>query len=467
MQAKIYIDPNLRHGDDMVGMVSMDTTSTSFKEEDRAALNLVCIIDTSHSMKDGKLELVKATLDFVTEHLSSKDKMCVVQFGSKSNVVFDLVEMNNSNKGLVKRKIHNMRCDGCTNLSGGLLLGLNVVSRDMESRETEDNSGYSVLVFTDGEANRGITEIPKLVEAVTTLLQDKSYPIKEYTNISTFGFGVEHDTKMLSEISCITNNGAYYYIEDQDSIGPQFVECLGGLLSLTTQNTTLKIKSGTDIGYTVPKVWNEKISSVGFEYIIPVGDLYYGQQRNIVFTFKPVTEEFTLECELSYFDVIENEYIRNKSLRKDFKNVEMYESVDLNPDLIQNYHRVIVAECIKESTYIAESDLGKAKTQIRELLVKLESRDCEAILLEDLKKCLNVMENKDLYMDVGRATLKTIGLSHETQRSSHYTTPYQNVMINRLSSSESYKNICSTSTGSRSSTRRHRSIYQNIPSREL
>jgi len=467
MQAKIHIEPNLRHDGDIVGMVSMDTTSTSFSEEDRAALNLVCVIDTSYSMRDGKLELVKATLDFVTEHLASKDKMSVVHFGSEADVVFDLVEMNSRNKELAKRRIHAMRYDGCTNLSGGLLLGLNVVSRDIESRGTEENSGYSVLVFTDGEANRGITEIPRLTEAIAAMLENGSHPIKPHTNILTFGFGVEHDTKMLSEISGITSNGAYYYIEDQDSIGPQFAECLGGLLSLTSQNTTLRIKSGSDLGYTVPKVWNAKKSSVGGEYVIPVGDLYYGQQRNIVFTFKPVAEEGIIECELSYFDVITNTYIRNESLRVDFKNVEPHESGELNPGLLQNYHRVVVAECIKEAMSIAESDLERAKTQIRELLVKLRSRGCEDILLDDLTKCLNVMESRDVYVNVGRATLKTVGLSHENQRSSHYTTLYQNAMVNRLSSSESYKNVYATASDSSSSTRRPRSIYHNIPSKEL
>lgn len=466
MQAKIHIEPNLRHDGDIVGMVSMDTASTSFSEEDRAALNLVCVIDTSYSMRDGKLELVKATLDFVTEHLTSKDKMSVVHFGSKAGVVFDLVEMNSKNKEVTKRRIHAMRSDGCTNLSGGLLLGLSVVSRDIESRGTEENPGYSVLVFTDGEANRGITEIPRLTEAITAMLENGSQPIKPHTNILTFGFGVEHDVEMLSEISDITHNGTYYYIEDQDSIGPQFVECLGGLLSLTAQNTTLRIKSGSDLGYTVPKVWNTKGGRCDGGYVVPVGDLYYGQQRNIVFTFKPVEEEIVIECELSYFDVITNTYIRDEPLRVDWDG-ETHDDGELNPELLQNYHRVIVAECIKEAMDIAESDLGRAKAQIRELLVKLRSRGCEDILLEDLKKCLSVMESRDEYMDIGRATLKTVGLSHENQRSSHYVTSYQNAMVDRLSSSKSYKNAYVTSSGSSSPGGGSRSIYHNIPSREL
>lgn len=468
MQSLIEIDPHLRHThDSFVGMVSINTDLSSFREETRKELNLVCIIDTSHSMKDGKLNLVKTTLDFVIEHLTDKDRLSLVSFGSKATIDFDLLTMNNENKEIAKRKVNNMRYDGCTNLSGGLLLGLDTIFTDSKTRSYDSLSGtltYKILLFTDGEANRGITEIEMLNSTIRSIL-DENISSKYQVDILTFGFGSDHDMDMLSNLSNITSNGRYYYIKDQDSIGPQFVECLGSLLSLVAQNTTLSIKYGSSLGYLIPKVWHSKHSKMEEQYIIPIGDVYYGQKCNIVFTFKNLFVDCELECSLSYFDVVSNTYIRNKIEKEEFSVLSSESEGEINPLILRNYQRVIVAEGIKEAMEIAETDLERAKTQIKELLEKLNEVDEKDILIEDLKECLHVMESRDKYIRVGRATLTTMSCEHGNQRGSHYTTIYQNTMVNELLTSDSYLNTSYRSSGNveNGSDDSRNNLYINMP----
>ena len=445
MKAEIHVEPTLRHEDDsIVGMVSVSALASSFREDERKALNLICVIDTSFSMKDGKLDLVKATLDFVIEHLTPKDRVALVHFGSRAEIVFDLMEMTSENKEITKRKIYDVRYGGSTNISGGLLMGLDVVIQDNERGEKLDVSPlYNLMLFTDGAANRGITDIPSLTKAVESVIE----PIKTNTNIFAFGFGKDHDEEMLTEISGITHGDSYYYIEDQEDIGPQFAECLGGLLSLVAQNVTLEIKCGLDSGYIIPKVWSSKQKRGDNSILIDIGDIYYEQQRDIVFVFKSLYLEFVLECNLSYFNVITNEAVRNQNAECTYSELSKPEDSSINPEVLRNYQRVTAAECIKRAMVIAQTDLESAKVFINQFitrLMELNGGDEEDVLVNDLKKCLDVMESRERYLDIGKATLSTVSISHENQRSSHYATSYQNQMVGQLLTSEAYLNASST-----------------------
>ena len=96
----------------------------------------------------------------------------------------------------------------------------------------------SVLLFTDGKANYGITN-PKTLEkaARNTIMQ-----IARNTNLFTFGYGTEHDANMLRTIA-EAGNGLFYFIENQESIPESFCDCLGGLLSVAAQNLVLTLKA--------------------------------------------------------------------------------------------------------------------------------------------------------------------------------------------------------------------------------
>ena len=65
---------------------------------------------------------------------------------------FGLMKMSKENKELCLDKIQQIRDGSTTNLSGGLLKGLDQIA----SRTGEKNDVASVLLFTDGLANHGM-----------------------------------------------------------------------------------------------------------------------------------------------------------------------------------------------------------------------------------------------------------------------------------------------------------------------
>jgi Mg-chelatase subunit ChlD len=77
-----------------------------------------------------------------------------------------------------------MKASGSTNLSEGLLKGI----EQLRSRSFKNHTA-SILLFTDGVANFGITDKKQLVETMMSNLNH----IPGSVSVFTFGFSGDHD----------------------------------------------------------------------------------------------------------------------------------------------------------------------------------------------------------------------------------------------------------------------------------
>lgn len=75
-------------------------------------------------------------------------------------------------------------------------------------RRTTKAEVASVLLFTDGLANYGVTTVTALVPAMNAMLEKVRSPC----TVFTFGFGADHSEKMLRSLADAAR-GFYYYIE--------------------------------------------------------------------------------------------------------------------------------------------------------------------------------------------------------------------------------------------------------------
>ena len=71
-----------------------------------------------------KLDLVKRTTAFMLQHLSAQDKLGVVEYDSDVNELLRLARTDNAYKAEAERIVNGMVDGSCTNLSGGLLKGI-------------------------------------------------------------------------------------------------------------------------------------------------------------------------------------------------------------------------------------------------------------------------------------------------------------------------------------------------------
>jgi len=131
-----------------------------FQKKERASMDCICVLDTSGSMDGGRISLVRKSVRRLVRGVQSKDRVAIVEFNTQIKVLLPLTAMDSNGKDRAMIIIKNMTARGGTNLSGGLLKGLELVSRRIERREV-----CSILLFTDGEANDGIRDIPGILKA--------------------------------------------------------------------------------------------------------------------------------------------------------------------------------------------------------------------------------------------------------------------------------------------------------------
>jgi len=103
--------------------------------------------------------------------------------------------------------------------------------------------------------------------------------------INTFGFGRDHDEKLLTAI-CKYKDGEFYFIDKLDTIDECFASSLGGLMSIVAKDVEINVNntangalSGVVIGKTFSDAWS-KVSDN--EYNIKVAYLLSGTERGFV-----------------------------------------------------------------------------------------------------------------------------------------------------------------------------------------
>jgi len=424
---------------DVVVMISLKAPRIELT--DREAVRIVAVVDVSGSMNDGKLDLVKVSIQFILDQLTTKDTLGIVTFGSEVETVLALSSMDEIGKLKAKNALDKIRVSGSTNLSGGLLQGLSMIQKSLIGTSKR----HTLMLFTDGVANRGICTIPEIKGAAEAYVGKQ----KELYQIFTFGYGIDHDLDMLKAITEVGQDGNYHFIENHESIGPQFAECLGGMLSLVVQNAAVTLRPKPHIY--IKKVWGKiEGSSEDSEPItIRIGDLFSEQQKDILCIVGVGLEDImegelvkVFDCVVSYFDVIEQRVV---SVELSLDLGCFPDEVVLNPKVCIQWHRVLTADAIKLALSTAKRDLGAARLIITEAIDILSKQhfpgdNLTPLLLEDLHKCLFTMRSREKYSKGGEYHLYTLGTSHATQRSTRYTTGTQNDMVDKIKESECYLN---------------------------
>jgi len=251
----------------------------------REPINLAMVFDRSGSMgEEGKLERALEAARLAVSNLTPEDVVSLTVFSDQATVLSPTQYA--VNPAYVLHRLDEVEAQGWTNLSAGLLEGLNQI------RESPSDDARSVLLLlSDGLANRGVTDSAVLARMVSRA-QD--------VVVSTFGVGEEFDERLLTALAR-AGRGRYSYVHEAESI-PQAVGAeLGRLLEVRAQNASLRISPGAGLG---PARFSGSVSETEADPESPVilGDLAEGESLLYVVaaTADPeprvpaVVEEFTL-----------------------------------------------------------------------------------------------------------------------------------------------------------------------------
>lgn len=266
-------------------------TVKSVPGQQRLPLNLSLVMDRSGSMEGEKLDYVKKALAFVIEQLQIEDKLSVVTYDDKVEVLFAQQPVRDKNALL--RQVEAIRSGNTTNLSGGMLEGFAQVRGTKTA-----NCVNRVLLLSDGLANEGVTEPEKLQQIARTKFMEDG------VGLSSFGVGADYNEDLMTALS-EHGGGNYFFIDQADKIPGYFAKELQGLLAVVAQRTRVRIhypaaqvKPAQVLGY-VHTATPGVIS-------VEMNDLFAGEERALVLAFDPLpgmTGPVTFSVELEYEDV--------------------------------------------------------------------------------------------------------------------------------------------------------------------
>lgn len=176
----------------------------------RVPLRLVLVLDESGSMDGEKMILLREASQFLLTQLDGNDELAMVGFSDDSTTHAPLTKMTNAGKEVAGAAIARLAATAGTNIRAGLTTAADLLSRAAASQVTT-----AVLLLTDGLDSGGKADY-------STVLSKFNGPVH------AFGFGADHDARLLGEIASSTG-GTFQYIESLQTIGDAFAVCLGTL----------------------------------------------------------------------------------------------------------------------------------------------------------------------------------------------------------------------------------------------
>ncbi len=163
-----------------------------------------------------------------------------------------------------------IRPGGSTNLSGGLLRGL------QEARRAAGRRGATLLLLSDGHANLGETDPDRLAGVVAGAAAHG-------VTTSTIGIGHGYDESLMAAIAR-GGNGSHAFAETGDGAAGVVAGEVEGLLSKTVQAASLIIRPRGSVESLT--IWNDLPSTpIADGVMIELGDLWAGETRKLLLSF--------------------------------------------------------------------------------------------------------------------------------------------------------------------------------------
>lgn len=194
----------LCEGTDQLCKAMVKVGSKQEHDESDFPLNLAIVIDNSGSMHGPKLEAAKEAASGILEQLSEYDCASIGFYSDDFKLIGTAKGKDKDSVDAVLSDLHSLTTDGMTNLHKGWLEGASSISN------SNTLSGVRrVLLLTDGQANRGITDTAIIVDQVSALAE-------RGISTSTMGIGEDFNEELLTQMATYGQGNAYYSEEAED-----------------------------------------------------------------------------------------------------------------------------------------------------------------------------------------------------------------------------------------------------------
>ncbi|MGW9122107.1 vWA domain-containing protein [Streptomyces sp. NPDC055663] len=231
--------------------VGLATRAAPTRDE-RPPAALTFVVDISGSMAEaGRLDLVKKSLDILTDELRDDDSVSLVTFSDEAETLLPMTRLRD-HRGRIRERVDSMEPTDSTNVEAGIRRGY-----DEAVDGRVEGANNRVVLLSDALANTGETDAEAILERIGSARREHG--------ITLFGVGVGSDYGDAF-MEQLTNKGDGHttYIADEDQARKVFVDQLPAHLELTARDAKAQVafdpktvKQFKLIGYEDRKVADE------------------------------------------------------------------------------------------------------------------------------------------------------------------------------------------------------------------
>ena len=291
LNALLDVDVVAAEAEDQISVPLELAAPTAEPAEARPPATLQVVLDRSGSMGAGQLDAAKQALDGLTTRLDPTDNFGLVVFDDTVEVVVPAGPLQDKTRA--KQSIAWIQPGGTTNLSGGLLRGL------QESQRVKGQHGATVVLVSDGQANVGVTDHAELERIVSGARHAA-------ITTSTVGLGLDYDDALMAAVAR-GGAGNAHFAEEPDVAGAALASEVDGLLDQVVQAANLTVRPTGDVE--AISLFND-LPAVAIEngFMVELGDFYSGEERKLLLTIDvPAMAALGLkqvcELELQWVDI--------------------------------------------------------------------------------------------------------------------------------------------------------------------
>ncbi|MGC9349385.1 MAG: VWA domain-containing protein [Anaerolineae bacterium] len=207
--------------------VLLDVHARALHSDSQTQLNLVLVVDCSTSMQGARMHNVKVAISDLIDALSPEDRLALVTFSDRAEVVADLHYA--SEQRVLRSALSSMAAEGGTEIYQGLVAGIEILRRH------PDPGGVNhVLLFTDGRTY-GDEDL-----ALTTARRAAATGI----GISAFGIGEDWNDMFLDDLAS-SGGGTSQYISAPSKVRCVLNSQIADLANLALRNARLKLNTAS------------------------------------------------------------------------------------------------------------------------------------------------------------------------------------------------------------------------------
>ncbi|MBQ7383871.1 MAG: VWA domain-containing protein [Clostridia bacterium] len=190
--------------------------------------NLVFLIDVSGSMdSQDKLPLLKKAFSHLVSQLDESDRVSIVTYSGKEDVVLEGCEGSKSEK--IMKAVNGLKAKGSTNGEAGLQKAYALAEKYFVS-----GGNNRIIMASDGDLNVGISSAEELKEYVSEKRDSGVY-------LSVLGFGTGNYKDSSMEALADNGNGVYYYIDGESEAEKVFGSDIFSTLYTVGKDVKLQI----------------------------------------------------------------------------------------------------------------------------------------------------------------------------------------------------------------------------------